>query len=109
MANDLTEALRQLTEAGAGQTSRVDKTLPPVSVKPDIPARTGSSPPLANWTSGSIASPLVETGYANRVYWTSKTITSTDGLITWQVEPIKKVFFNDAHNQPVEIHYADPT
>lgn len=109
MSKDLTEALRQLTEDGAGQTSRVDKTLPPIAVKPDIPPRTGSSPPLGRASAGSsIASPLVETDYAARAYWASQTITSTDGLITWQVEPIKKVFFTDANSQPVEIDYAEP-
>jgi hypothetical protein len=110
MAKDLTEALRQLTEGGSGQTSRIDKTLPAARVAPTIPARTGSSPPLATKSNaGSIASPLVETAYSGRNYWASKTITSTDGLITWQVEPIKKMFFTDANSNTVEIDYAEPT
>ncbi len=109
MAKDLTEALRQLTEAGAGQTSRVDKTLPAAAAKPDIPARTGSSPPLARGSGGSIASPLSEADYTARNYWAAQTITSTDGLLTWEVEPIKKIFFTDANSNLVEFDYAEPT
>ena len=45
MAKDLTEALRQLTEGGAGQTSRTDSTLPATRAAPAIPARVGSSGP----------------------------------------------------------------
>ncbi len=109
MAKDLTEALRLLTEGGAGQTSREEKTLPAARVAPAIPARSGSSPPLARGSSGSIASPLVETAYSGRNYWSSQIITSTDGMITWQIEPIKKMYFTDANSSTVEIDYAEPT
>jgi hypothetical protein len=108
VAKDLTEALRQLTEGGAGQTSRVDKTLPASNAAPAIPARSGSSGPKSR-SGGSIASPLTETAYASRTYHSPMTITSTDGLLTWEVDPIKKVFFTDASTNAVEIEYAAPT
>lgn len=108
MGKDLTEALRQMTEGGLGQTSRVDKVLPAASAAPAIPPRSGSSGPKAGASGGSIASPLTEIAYANRTYHSPKTITSTDGLITWQVDPIKDVFFNDANNSPVQVIYQSP-
>lgn len=109
MAKDLTEALRQLTEGGAGQTSRTDKTLPPAAIKSDILPRTGSSPPIVKSYGGeSIASPLTETAYADRTYHASKTITSSDGLITWVVDPIKEVSFKDANDASVKIIYKSP-
>ena len=107
MAKDLTEALRQLTEGGAGQTSRTDKTLPATRAAPAIPARTGSSGPKAG-AGGTIASPLTETAYANRSYHSPKTITSTDGLLTWEVEPIHHIYFTDLNGSAVEMIYDTP-
>jgi len=108
MAKDLTEALRQLTEGAAGQTSRTDSTLPATRAAPAIPPRVGSSGPKGV-SGGAISSPLTETDYAARTYHAMKTITSTDGLITWQVDPIHHVFFKDNNNVPVEIIYKAPT
>lgn len=108
MAKDLTAALQAMTEDAAGQTSRVDKTLPAVKTATSIPARTGSSGPKSTG-GGSIASPLTETAYASRTYHSPMTITSTDGLLTWEVDPIKQVFFTDATGNAVEIEYAAPT
>lgn len=107
MAKDLTEALRQLTEGGAGQTSRTDKTLPATRAAPAIPARSGSSGPTSGG-SGSIASPLTETDYTDRSYHAPKTITSTDGLLTWEVEPIHHIYFTDLNGASVEIIYDTP-
>lgn len=107
MAKDLTAALQAMTEDGAGQTSRVDKSLPAVKTATSIPERTGSA--LPKKTGGGIASPLVETAFTDRHYWPVVSITSTDGLLTWEVDPIKKVFFNDALGNGVEIDYAQPT
>ena len=108
MAKDLTEALRQLTEGGAGQTSRTDSTLPATRAAPAIPARVGSSGPKGV-SGGSISSPLTETDYGARTYHDAKTITSTDGLLTWQVDPIHHIFFTDNNNSPIEIIYREPT
>jgi hypothetical protein len=107
VAKDLTEAMRQLTEGGAGQTSRTNKTLPASNAAPAIPARSGSSGPKSS-SSGSIASPLTETAYADRTYHAAKTISSTDGLLTWEVEPINKVYFTDLNGAPVEMIYQSP-
>ena len=107
MAKDLTDALRLLTEGASGQTSRVDKTLPDSRVAPAIPARSGASGPKSV-NSGSIASPLTETAHADRTYHAAQTITSTDGLLTWVVDPINEVSFTDASGAPVKIIYAAP-
>lgn len=73
LTKDLTEALRALTESGAGQTSRRDTLLPAPEAKPSIPQRTGSSgPKYGNGESGG-------TGFTLHG---EKTIESTDGLFT---------------------------
>jgi hypothetical protein len=108
MAKDLTSALQAMTEDAAGQTSRVDKSLPAVKTATSIPSRSGSAKPKTTGGAG-IASPLVETAFADRNYWPTVALTSTDGLLTWEVDPIKKVCFNDALGNVVEIDYAQPT
>lgn len=71
MAKDLTEALRALTEAGAGQTSRRDTRLPDVTARPNIPQRTGSAGPKYAATSGDSWALKGE-----------KTMATSDGLFT---------------------------
>lgn len=108
MAKDLTAALQAMTEEAAGQTSRVDKNLPAAKVPTNIPPRTGSGN-AKKGGGGGIASPLVETAFSGRQYWPTKTLTSTDGLLSWEVDPIAKVFFKDALNNDVEIDYQQPS
>lgn len=71
MAKDLTEALQALTEQAAGQTSRVDRTLPTARVPPAIPPRSGSSGPITAVDNGDSFALKGE-----------KTIASSDGLFT---------------------------
>ena len=104
MAKDLTEALRSLTESGAGQTSRVDKALPSRPNPPAIPARTGAAGPVANPASG-IASPLTETAFADREFYEGGWKT-TDGLFT--LPAIKKLKFLDANNAEVVLDFKSP-
>lgn len=108
MAKDLTAALQAMTDEANGQTSRIDKALPAAKTATSIPSRTGSAFPKKTG-GGGIASPLVETAFTDRNYWPVVSMTSTDGLLTWEVDPIKKVFFNDAQGNGVEIDYAQPT
>lgn len=71
MAKDLTEALRALTEAGAGQTSRRDTRLPDANARSNIPQRTGSSGPKYSSAAGDS--------------WElkgAKTMATSDGLFT---------------------------
>lgn len=107
MAKDLTAALHALTEQARGQTSRDDVALPagrPVSA---IPSRSGTAVP-GGGTSGAIASPLTETDYADRTFWTTQNMTSTDGLFTLKIKPIKSVKFNDANLNEVVMNYQAP-
>lgn len=72
MAKDLTAALHALTEQAQGQTTRLDKALPAVKPAPGIPARTGASGPVGTGSGG--------TGFT---LGGEKTVTSTDGLLTF--------------------------
>jgi hypothetical protein len=54
-----------------------------------------------------ISSPLTETKYADREYYATFTLTSTDGLFVMELKRIKKMKFNDADNRFLEIDFAD--
>lgn len=105
MAKDLTEALRALTESGAGQTSRVDKALPDRPNPPAIPSRTGTAGRIPGAAGTGIASPLTETAFTDRQYWAGG-IQSTDGL--FQLPAIKSISLKDANDAPVVVNFAEP-
>lgn len=106
MAKDLTAALQALTEAAQGQTSRVDKTLPEVVPASSIPSRTGSARPRA--ATAGIASPLVESDYAERTFHAERNLLSTDGLFLLKIKPVKAVKLKDANQAPVTIEFKAP-
>jgi hypothetical protein len=108
MAKDLTEAIAALTEAASGKTSRVDRSLPDPRIPPAIPARTGSSKPIAGAAAGGgIASPLTETDYADRTWHAERTITSTDGVWALKINPLKSIKFKDALDADVVFDLKD--
>lgn len=47
---------------------------------------------------------MVETSYEDRTYWGDKTFTTSDGVFTFIVKPIKKVSFTSGHS----ITFAEP-
>jgi hypothetical protein len=104
MAKDLTQALADLSE-GAGQTTRQDRTLPAGRAAPAIPSRVGVGRPKAGTTASGIASPLVETAYADRTWHAEATITSSDGIFSLKIKALKSVAFADANGQPVTIEF----
>lgn len=110
MAKDLTEALHQLTQEAAGSTTRENTRLPASRTPSTIPIRTGVSGPVATAAAagGGINSPLTETAVANRVYWSNKTLTSSDGLFTLVIKPIKKIAMTDASAAAVDLFFANP-
>ena len=57
---------------------------------------------------GGIASPLTEADYDTREYWAEKTITSSDGLLSFRIKPIKKIIQADANYSEVVQLFADP-
>jgi len=107
MAKDLTAALQALTEEARGQTSRIDRALPAVAPASAIPARSGTALPTAGAGQG-IASPLTEADYALREWHPEKNITSTDGIFTLKLKPIKKLIMTDALGGVVVFNYLSP-
>lgn len=105
MSKDLTEALRVLTEqANSGSAA------PQAMSERGAAGRViGSALLGGGGTKGGIASPLTETAYADREFHTTTTITSTDGLFTLKIKPVKKIKFKDAGNADVEIVFKAPT
>lgn len=108
MAKDLTAALHALTEAADGQTTRVDRALPAVKVPAAIPARVGSSGVITG-ASGGIASPLVETLYADRTFHAATSFASTDGIFIVELKPVKTIAFKDANLATVVMEYKAKT
>lgn len=107
MAKDLTAAWAALSE-GSG-TSRKDARLPEAPTLPAIPPRTGSAKPKATAGSGGgIASPLTETAYAARLWFSERTVFTSDGIFPMRVRPINTIYFLDANGEPVEQKYKAP-
>lgn len=107
MAKDLTEALHALTEEARGQSSRVDVALPAGKPVSAIPERSGSALPGGGGGQG-IASPLTETDYAAREWYGEKAISSTDGIFTLKIKPVKKVTMADAQGNIAVFNYKSP-
>lgn len=60
-------------------------------------------------TGGGIASPLTEQSYAEREWYDARTLKSSDGLLTFQVQAIKRVRTTDADDVEVIMIYKEPT
>ena len=104
MAKDLTAALEALSGGYSG--SRQDTRLPTPATLPDIPERTGiAAPQVVSTGTGGIASPLVETAYADRLWFSERSVVSTDGLFTMRVRPINTIKFTDANSNAVKMQY----
>lgn len=102
---DLTEALRALMEQGGGNPAV------PAAMKARGVAgiSRASALPGGDAATSGIASPLVETAYADRTFHGNKTITSSDGLFTLIIKPVKTIKFQDAANRDVRIEFKEPT
>lgn len=110
MSKDLTARWAELTEGAVGTSSRRDTTLPAGKDSVAIPDRVGkASPKSPAGGGGGIASPLTETLYSARIFWTERLYTSTDGMITIARLPVKEVSFLDANGSPVKMQYQQPT
>jgi len=57
---------------------------------------------------GGVASPLNETDYTAREYWTEQTVASSDGLLSFRVKAIKKIVQTDANSAEVVQQFAQP-
>lgn len=86
--------------------------LPPVEPRGGVPAATGRgtyTAPAGGSSTAGIASPLTETNYGDREYWAEKTITSSDGLLSFRLRPIKSISQTDANGAPVVQLFANPS
>jgi len=103
---DLTEALRALMESG--QAAAPDA---PPAMKTRGAAGVSRASALLGGTDSTsgIASPLVETAYADRTFHANTTITSSDGLFTLIIKPVKTIKFKDAASRDVTIEFKAPT
>lgn len=54
--------------------------------------------------SGGSGNELTETAYEDRTYWGDRTYTSSDGVFTFIVKPIKKVSLTSGYS----INFAEP-
>ena len=102
-AKDLTEALDKLMKAGANAPAEAP-SMKARGAAPEVKA----SALLGGSGSGGIASPLVETAYANRTFHSTVNITSTDGLFTLKIKPVKEIKFLDSNLRPVTIEFKSP-
>lgn len=58
---------------------------------------------------GGIASPLTEQSYAEREWYAEKTLTSSDGLLSFRVQAIKQLRMTDANDAEVLLQFKEPT
>lgn len=105
MSRDLTEALRQMM-AGDRNANVV-----PALKSRGLASAVASSAPLPSAGGGGqgIASPLTEMSYAAREFHAERNITSTDGLVTIKLKPVKSITFSDATGNSAKLIFADPT
>lgn len=103
MSKDLTEALRRLTEEAISGTKST-----PLVVRGAAPTVTSGALLAGAANKTGIASPLVETLYADREFHTAIMISSTDGLFTLRIKPVKKIFMKDATASDVVLEFKSP-
>ncbi len=102
---------RDLNALESGTTARRSGALRSVEPRGGVPsstARVDYTPPANTGGGGGIASPLTEASYAAREYWPVEVLTSSDGLLTFRVKPIKKIVQADANDAEVVQIFAQP-
>lgn len=103
------EDLRSITERRSPGGAR----LPAAPPEGPIPAGRGVGSAAVSETDpggegGGIDGPLVELDPALREYHPPSLITSSDGLVEYQIQPLAKVTFRDAGGRTVELFFGDP-
>lgn len=68
----------------------------------------GSWTPPATNTGGGIASPVTETSYAAREFYSSQYVTTSDGMFVLEIEPVKKIVMLDADGGDFVQEFAAP-
>ncbi|MCK9386123.1 MAG: hypothetical protein M0Q15_16050 [Nevskia sp.] len=80
---------------------RLDPVSDPVAMR----GKTGLAPMEK---SGGIASPLTETLFADRSYYTEVVVASSDGIFTMRYKPIKDMKFKDGADNEVVFVFKEP-
>lgn len=97
------EALERL-----GRQKRGTGALEPAQPRGALPAGVGIAYPGASSeqaTGAALGSPLVE---VDRTYYGAKVITSSDGLFTLEVLPVKTIDFEDPSTNTIQFVLSDP-
>lgn len=97
-ASDLRDVTRRLVGAGGAAS----EALKPAPVKGAKPGGVATGRPSSG---GAGNGAMVETAFEDREYWGSVDFTSSDGLFTIQVDPIKKVVLEGGRS----IEFKEPT
>ena len=102
----MVDDLRALT-TGAKPARKQLKALDPIGALAAKRGRADYTEPDAPSSTG-IASPLSEPDFTAREFWPEKVITSTDGLFSFKIKPIKSLRQLDANNAEVIQQFAEP-
>jgi hypothetical protein len=81
--------------------------LDPVRPRGVLPGRTGVATPDTA-VGGGISSPLTEPDAGTRTYHAAYSLTSSDGLLVFEVEPLATMDMTDADGGAVQFIFADP-
>lgn len=96
-----------------GARPRPSGTLDPIAAATPIPAQVGvGRQPLAGGGAAAggagAAFPLTEENAATRTYHAAQLVTSTDGLVTFEVTPVASITMKDANGQEAKLFFANP-
>lgn len=78
--------------------NKLDPTVTPNAIR----AKTGLSDSKAG-----IASPLSESAYADRVFYPTTTLLSSDGVFVFEIKRLQTLKMNDATGKEVVLEFAD--
>ncbi|WP_405120749.1 hypothetical protein [Pseudomonas leptonychotis] len=93
------------------QQRRTLRTVQPVGALPPARGRGVYVAPPATGAGGGVASQFTEVeldGFGDREFWPAMIQETTDGLLAFEVRPIKKWKFLDAIGGPVDLNIAKP-
>lgn len=93
--------------ARASSRRAVIRANPPTKPRPTIPAASGVGSVGAG---AGVASPFTEPDANARTYHTTpRTVTSTDGVFTIEIQDIETVEMEDANGNAVEFEFDQPS
>lgn len=99
--SELQRAVRQLGPAPASETPADPRRPAPI---PDSAGKAPNGSPAAGG-----GGDLTEKDFSQRTYWPTRTIRSTDGVISWQFKPARDVVMTDASGKKVVLSFAEPS